>query len=395
MVENLSSPSLENGDDTTPGLQQPLPETPASTSPARQATENNRSDETPTTSPIKQPHAIRLPPLEPGSLEVIKKRRLNPSSPPLQELSYNLTPGQTTSSLVIPVKNRNFKSPLISAKRSPSLVDKPIPVLTPPSCAPTYDSLTSSSPSLNSTVSLRRVASHSPVRPPNQLTPRRVMSAKPFIKTAIPLHPTNFDSPICSSSSPSDRQNRIINTPLHALRSKESELDIEIRKKEQRLDTLTQAKKYIHKNEDEKLESLSVQWREAAQKAATYLFNQASDKVERMGGVSELEKRNKKKNSFNYSNELDSLVFEEKIGISEEEIEKLSPEEREEFERMKIEYEEELERRQEELEISIAEAEAKAEDNSSNSKKFTMSYMLNTLNVDYSMLFPNGEEDEI
>lgn len=86
----------------------------------------------PIQSPCKSPISrVPLPRVVSGSLNIMKKRRLEPTSP-----SFTQDPNSPPHNVrITPSKNRSFSSPIYpgSAMRTPSLQDKPIPVLSPPS----------------------------------------------------------------------------------------------------------------------------------------------------------------------------------------------------------------------------------------------------------------------
>ncbi len=91
--------------------------------------------------PMKSPKIVKLPPLGHVTLDIPKRRRMMPSSP----LNSPTTPVLQHTPL-IPVKNRNFSSPIVQGRRTPSLVETPIPALTPPSISGNYATLSSSPP---------------------------------------------------------------------------------------------------------------------------------------------------------------------------------------------------------------------------------------------------------
>lgn len=135
------------------------------------------------------------------------------------------------------------------------------------------------------------------------------------------------------------------------------------------LETARQAQKYAAKvDEDEQVEASTEKWRDAGAKAATYLYNQAAEKVDRMGGMEEYMRRQKEREEFNNSG------FEDEIDVDE-----LTPEQRERYEELKEEYEEQMNSKK--LEEGEAE-EAPSE--------FTMKYMLKSIQVNPDILFPNG-----
>lgn len=134
------------------------------------------------------------------------------------------------------------------------------------------------------------------------------------------------------------------------------------------LESARQAKNYATKEkEDEDVKDSTEKWREAGVKAATYLYNQASEKVDRMGGMEEYLRRQKEKEEFQSSG------FDDEIDLDE-----LTPEQRERYDELREEYEDQMKAKKlEEEEDEIP-------------TEFTMKYMLKSINIESKILFPDG-----
>lgn len=151
------------------------------------------------------------------------------------------------------------------------------------------------------------------------------------------------------------------------------DLDRELMKWRKLADIARQAQKYQAANEDEKLADLAEKWQDVAQKGASYLFNNARARIERMGGMEEYIRRQKEDEESR-----------QQIGFGEDDsfdVDELSPEDRERYDILKAEYEDEIRR-------------TKPNDEEEDPKEFTMQYMLKSLNIDYDMIFPDGFDTE-
>lgn len=160
------------------------------------------------------------------------------------------------------------------------------------------------------------------------------------------------------------------------LLKKEMEIDREISKMNKNVDTARLALKYKNSSEDEKkLQELAGQWQDVAQKAASYLFNEASLYIDRIGGMEEYLRRKKE-------DEESRKQYEDSNSID---VDELTPEQKEQYEILKAEYEEQS--------TYDAKAKASVDDDESDSKEFTMKYMLKSLNVDYKKVFPEDKTE--
>lgn len=340
-------------------------------------------------SPKKSPKVTPLPPVSHNSLNISKRRKLEPSTPD------TATDSSTTSAssshhlkpFITPCKNRSFSSPLLHSKRTPSLQDQPIPVLSPPSPANSIRSVSSSSiinPSLLNTPSQEKTLDKADLIS----LPGSATSSTSSASSQIVLNP---DDKI-TSSTPSLTSKATANTPttyhrtsplssrstdptLTELLKKEREIDREISKMNKNVDTARLALKYKRSSEDEeKLQKLAIQWRDVAQKAASYLYNEASLYIDRIGGMEEYLRRKKEdeetRKQFENNNSID--------------VDELTPEQKEQYEVLRAEYEEQ----------STYDTNAKtSEEDEANSKEFTMKYMLKSLNVDYKKVFPEDKTE--
>lgn len=381
----------------------------------------------PVPSPRKSPNSgISLPKISSGSLQVLKRRRLEPSTPNGDGLQDQLLP--IHSHHITPSKNRSFSSPVSASfqqsRRTPSLQDKPIPVLSPPSpsnsirsisssssstfvspCAsfktpisesrsghgllsiPSSDSLNESSKesdNLSHSISISKHHDHHYHNHNHSInTPSSTITDTPLSTSTTASTPSSSSYSAPSSALHIPKRVKSIHriSPLASrsrggknseLSKSEMELDREIIKWKKLIDTAQQAKKYQTSNEDEKLHELADQWLDVAQKGASYLYNEAKLRVDRMGGMEEFLKRKKE--------DEESRKQMTQFGNDEDfDLDKLSPEEREQYEILKSEYEEEMR-----LNAKInGETEADPTD-------FTMKYMLKSLNVNYKQVFPDG-----
>lgn len=156
------------------------------------------------------------------------------------------------------------------------------------------------------------------------------------------------------------------------LSKKEIELDREVLKWRRLIDVAKQAKKYQDKlKEDEELEKLTASWRDAAQKAAGELFEQASERIEQMGGISEFVRRQKENEEFQSSS---------RYGDNQIDYNSLTAEEKERYDTLKDEYEDEVGKKDEESGNDLP-------------CEFTLKYMLNSLNIDCKLIYPEGIDE--
>lgn len=423
----------------------------------------------PIPSPRKSSHIkIPMPRVPSGSLKIMKRRKLDSSDSSTSPTTRESTPLPLHHQRITPSKSRSFSGPLIDSfqKRAPSLQDKPIPVLSPPSplnpvkspksislrsvsspfISPTSfktpvlrrrnsselmsvpDSTSSSSSSgsssyLSHSVSPSRRNITTPLNrgkenlgfdlkespilsinekprsssyqlaPPSTSEPPLVNKSPTKKSPVAPLSVVTPNLGPITSRSPSatlhapNSPNYIRTSPLTSrhkdpkiaeLSTKNSLLDQEIKKLKELIETAKQAKKYQSSGEREKLLELEKQWRDVAQKGASYLYNEAACKVERMGGMQEFVRRKKE----------DEEARQQMNDYEEDSIDldKFSKEEREEYLAMKEEYDEEVRIHKQELKTSTEEEDEP--------NKFTMKYMLKTLNVDYRMIYPDGYDTD-
>lgn len=298
-------------------------------------------------SPTKSRNTSPLPPIN-TSIQISKKRRLEASSPigadGLSTYSHELPDTVGIGTGITPSKMRSVSSPTrLQQKRTPSLTDRPIPVLSPPSLSqesPASFSISKSTPAVSKESEI----------------PSSSSSA-----TSDTLVTRNASSPLQSKSSLNQ------NSSMPALYRKESELNKEIQRWKQLVNIAEQAQKYDKSDKFKEIEHLLESWRLAAQGAAAYLYNQARTKVNMMGGIDELKRRMQEQKQIS--------------GIIADDIDydQLSQDEKLMFDEMKDEYD------------RLAERESQTtEQDETEDREFTMSFMLKTLNIQPSLLFPDG-----
>lgn len=314
-------------------------------------------------SPMKSPSlGPTLPPLLPSKILISKRRRLQPFStvtPSSFELHSEGNPSipENMEPAFTPSKLRSFSSPIrplqqFQQKRAPSLQDRPIPVLSPPPPSPgstiAESPLEVTTPKSQTTIGPSSSEEHPTVVGPSKLSAsyRRVTS------------------PLAS---------KVRDPVVQKQTREEMNLDRDILKWRRLLDQARQAEKYeAKKKDDEKLQEVTEKWREAAQKAANQLFEQACEKIDRNGGFGEFVRRQKEREeAFKENNILDGEL----------DYESLTEEEKQRFDEMKEEYEEEIKQYEEPKENLPTE--------------FTLKYMLKSLNVDYKLVFPGEDDDEV
>lgn len=313
-------------------------------------------------SPMKSPVlGDTLPPLLPSKINISKRKRLLPFSttpvsiPDLHSDGIPSNP-ESMKPVLTPSKLRSFSSPVrplpqFQQKRAPSLQDRPIPVLSPPP------------PSPGSTIS----------ESPEEISTPKSQTAMPPVsseKRSVIAGPSKLSASYRSVTSPLASK---VRGPLALKQTRvEMNLDRDILKWRRLLDQARQAEKYqAKKKDDEKLQEVTEKWREAAQKAANELFELATEKIDRLGGFEEFVQRQK---------ERQEAVKKNNILDGELDYEALTEEEKQRFDEMKEEYEEEIKQYEEPNDILPTE--------------FTLEYMLQSLNVNYKLIFPAEGDDE-
>lgn len=308
----------------------------------------------PVRSPIKTPSMTTpLLPLQYGSLRISKRRRLEPSSPaPISpDTDSHLKP------MVTPSKHRSFSTPVRHAtQRTPSLQDRQIPVLSPPSPPG----------SINSSGSVP-----TPGNKPTQV--------------ASPSSPISSDTSTKSSIIPPKRVTgyRRVTSPLklkirdpkdEELACTERDLNRELLKWRRQVEIARQAQKYQNKNDSDELKRLTCEWRSAAQKAVSELFEQAKERVEGMGGMREFVKSQKNAKKFQRTS----------YEMNEIDYETLSARDKKRFDALKEDYEKEVEKAN----------KYELQEEGSTDLEFTVKYMLQSLNMDYKVVFPEAKDDD-
>lgn len=297
-------------------------------------------------SPKKTPghHSSPLPPLSGDrQLEIPKRRKLEPdfASSPLDRRQLD----GTANSVITPQKSRSMSTPThLLKRRTPSLADKPIPVLSPPSPALSTESHVSKTPPIPSSVESKDSG---------MLTAESSSSSSSSERKVGHSQMRSVTSPLMSRG-PN-------NGDLTKLRRESAHLDREIRKWRRLVDLANKAQKYEEKNQERDIKTLIEDWRAAARMAASHLYNETSVKVDTMGGVEELKRR------IN-----DTPFQDDRDGFDPQ---TLSSEDRAKYEDLKAQYEQDMGKKdKEEREEEVGE--------------FTMPYMLKLLNVDHKLLFP-------
>ncbi|KAA8899434.1 hypothetical protein TRICI_006348 [Trichomonascus ciferrii] len=294
-------------------------------------------------SPKKTPghHSSPLPPLSGDKLEIPKRRKLEPefASSPLDRRQLDGTP----NSVITPQKSRSISTPThLLKRRTPSLADKPIPVLSPPSPALSTESHVSKTPPIPSSVESRDSGMLTAESSSSSSSSERKIGASQMRSVTSPLMSRGPD-----------------NGDLTKLRRESAQLDREIRKWRRLVDLANKAQKYEEQNRERDIKGLIEDWRSAARMAANHLYNETSVKVDAMGGVEELKKR------------INDSPFQDER--AEFDPQSLSPEDRAKYEDLKAQYEQDMGKKdKEEEEVN----------------EFTMPYMLKLLNVDHKLLFP-------
>ncbi|ODQ63145.1 hypothetical protein NADFUDRAFT_44427 [Nadsonia fulvescens var. elongata DSM 6958] len=308
-------------------------------------------------SPVKAPtHSSPLPPLPQGSdLIMVKKRR---------RLTMDTLEPALTLTEALPLSS---SSSAVGASPSAAITDDGNRLITP--SKPKVEPIQRRTPSLND----RPI----PILPPVE-------------------HPLAEPREPQEEKEEEEEEEEEKEISLQDLKYQESQLDAQLRQWKRLVQLSTQAYKYELKNEDDQLKELILKWRDAAQQAANYLLNQASERINRMGGFDEYQRRQKDRaarqsdTSYDFDSSFTDTSFMGDGSIID--IEELSPDQREAYDQMKAEREqqisEEIERRQKEAEIAKDKhCESPDEEDL---KEISMGYMLKQLNVDPLLLFPEG-----
>lgn len=354
-------------------------------------------------SPKKTPshNSSPLPPISSDRLVVAKRRRLDPNSSVGSSPLFD-TPVQANSTLgsesggsaggnsaITPQKLRSTSTPsrfLTRNRRTPSLTDKPIPILSPPS------------PTLSTESRVSKTPPHSKSNENNNEQDEDNENTTGSSSSSSSNNSGQWTS-ASSSSSPSwnieqqrspgssfIQERRSVTSPLlfkgsneaqgrgnsgHTNKSliKESlQLDREINKWRRLVELANKAQRYENEQEGEQdIKKLIEEWRTAARMAANHLHNETAVKVDAMGGASEL--RNKME-------ERQQPPFDDS-GINNFNPQDLSAEDREAYEEIKAEYE-----------SQSLNDNTKSNEETGEAEEFTVAYMLKLLNVDHKLLFP-------
>lgn len=192
---------------------------------------------------------------------------------------------------------------------------------------------------------------------------------RPFV---TPVKSRSFSSPLI----PQRRAPSLQDSPIPVLSpppllapgavGSEVELDRELITWRRKVDTARQARLYVQRREQEaETQKVTEIWREVAEKAANILFEQASERMERMGGIESYLQMQKDRDiafgSFEEEVDYESLTEEEKIRYDE----------------MKEESE-------------LANEDKKKEE----PIEFDIKFMLKSMNVDYKAIYPGDEDSD-
>ncbi|KAK7204932.1 hypothetical protein BZA70DRAFT_278703 [Myxozyma melibiosi] len=169
----------------------------------------------------------------------------------------------------------------------------------------------------------------------------------------------------------------------------ESSLDLTLRHVRTRLQQISQAEKHERAtvtlpsgatiSEEKSLVQLTDKWRTASQAAAKYLFELAQERVAKMGGVAEFKRRTRKR-GFDDDDDDDyygeggkEAQLRKRLGLEGNEAE---------FRRLRDEYDYDVSMHQ------IKKDEDEDVATGGGEEEFTMEMMLESLNVEYSVVFP-------
>lgn len=289
--------------------------------------------------PVKiQRQTSPLPPVNKSdALSISKRRKLefSPSNPTVD--SHNTPRSVSTPVSITPAKQRNASTlPKSLGRRTPSLQDRPIPVLSPPRVSigtPKNDFVKQQQKPIN-----EESHGHSPEK---------------SLVNVISMTSKSAGSP----------RARAVTSPLILEPSKMKERQIEehILNKEistwkRMIEVADRAQKYQDTGETEVVKARTDKWREAAQEAANMLYDQLSSRISDFGGV-EAFKRQVKEEKFAL----------EKAGLSFVDGDN-------------------VDRRQQEQ--SLGGDDDEHDHDEEDDWRYCMKYLLKQVNVDFGLVFP-------
>lgn len=262
---------------------------------------------------------------------------------------------------------RNFSTPLPLKVRS--LLDTEIPTLSPE----TSMNEDTANSTFDSNISLDTCFEETP------LMTKRLTS---------PVSVRSFSSPLAELRSKSNTKSNVqicLSQSLSTELSEESERDLqlEITKLQHEVNIMKKVKRYRMSEESKSLDRLIDKWRNIAEMASNYIYNQAASKVSRMGGMSEFRKRQKKSKLRKMKFEFDeSVLYRLEEYMETEEYKNLDKYDQEEL----ISKKKELKKMSERIENGEFESSGSdTEDEEGN--ELTMKDLYKQLGLDYDLVY--------
>lgn len=204
-----------------------------------------------------------------------------------------------------------------------------------------------------------------------------------------PLSVRSFSSPLADLRSKSD-VNTDIQLKLSQLSSSEHfgenerQLKRDIIKLQTEINIMKKVKKYRDSGEHDKLIELIDKWKNIAEMASNYMFNQASVKVSRMGGMNEFRKRQKKSKLRKMKYEFDEgMLYRLEEYMESEGFRNLDKYDQNEL----LDRKAEMEKMSEKIEngdIPLSDDDEEEEDGGD---EFTMKDLYKQLGLDYELVF--------
>ncbi|KAG0676330.1 hypothetical protein C6P42_001308 [Pichia californica] len=209
-------------------------------------------------------------------------------------------------------------------------------------------------------------------------------------KLSSPLSVRVFSTPLADLRS-SSTVKTAVQIKLNQLSSKEyndeyeRQLQRDILKYQSEINKMKKIKKYRDSKEDQKLDQLIEKWRDIAEKGSNFLFNEAKLKIERMGGIEEFRKKQKRSKLRKMKFEFDeSLLYKIEEYMESDEYKNIEGYEKEEI----ISRKKELEKISEQIENGqIPRENNQNDDSSSENDEFTMEELYKQLGLDYKIVY--------
>lgn len=265
---------------------------------------------------------------------------------------------------------RNFSTPL--PLKVKSLADTAIPTLSPDISIndkltnTTFDNTTASMDfSFEKTPLLAKLEHTSPIALRSFSSPLADLRLKSTVQPALQIK--------LSQASPNEY-----------LGENERQLRREIMKLQTEINIMKKVKKYRDSKDSRKLTMLIDKWKKNAEMASNYIYNQASMKVSRMGGMNEFRKRQKKSKLRRMKFEFDeSMLYRLEEYMETEEFRSLDKYDQNELRSKKIEMEK-MSEKIENGEILISDDDP---ENEEGSDEFTMKDLYKQLGLDYELVY--------